>query len=269
MISHFRINSTGKEWTTKSVLSTAISMLPRLVSMIGLTLTYLVSRYYLDFLSIHQFMFQDIISPFYNFTGLRRFWNYVMVTSIHFLKGLYLDPVGVAHEYGYGCVPELSGMTDLRLLWPFVVFVGFVGTASFIFLRCNLKCMLYYLVFAAWFATLFPITGLITTGTFIADRLVVPCTVASSIYIARGVTYIVFDKPIMGKHTVSLVVPVMLLYLAFISEGTFKLTKGWTTRINMLRMTLDTCPNNVKAITEMGIMQLQPEKYGYLDAELS
>ena len=258
----------GKQWTMKSILTTTVSILPRLITIIALTCVYLIGRYYFEFLSIHKFMFQDIISPYYNFKGLRRFWNYIMITAIHFLKGLYLDPIGVAHEYAYNCVPELKGMTDLRLLWPFAIYTGFAGSAI-VSLRLGIKHTLYYLVFAAWFATLFPITGIITTGTFIADRLVVPCTVASSIYIAKGITYILFDKPLLGKYTMQVVVPLILCYFANISDVTFKLTQSWTSRPSMLKMTIDACPNNIKAITEMGIIQLQPEKFGYEDPELA
>eukprot|EP00814_Leptocylindrus_danicus_P022503 CAMPEP_0116009170 /NCGR_PEP_ID=MMETSP0321-20121206/3282_1 /TAXON_ID=163516 /ORGANISM="Leptocylindrus danicus var. danicus, Strain B650" /LENGTH=233 /DNA_ID=CAMNT_0003478099 /DNA_START=628 /DNA_END=1326 /DNA_ORIENTATION=- len=114
-----------------------------------------------------------------------------------------------------------------------------------------------------------------TTGTFIADRLVLPCTVASSIFVAKGlVHWMMFaqhynnhraEPPSRGKmgmvRSILLVCCVMAL-LSQLARQTFRTTKSWMTRFDNLSMTLRTCPNSVKGNLEFGMLHLQPEQIG-------
>ena len=254
------------KWTSQTLKTAIRKTFLQILTMSCLSFTYLFLRAYMQFLSINPLLFQDTISPFYKFEGGRRFWNYSMVTAIHVLKGVFLDPIGVAHEYAFDCVHELNGITDIRYVLLVTVLVGF-GTAGLYTIRRNLCWKLHFLVILSWFATLFPITGIITTGTFIADRLVVPCTIASSIYLSKAVVHIAVGQSKFQKFSV-ISRPLIVLYLAFLSNGTFKLIKSWTTRPGMLRMTLESCPNNAKAILEMGMLKLQPE-YGTKDPSMA
>ena len=246
------------EQTSDSLKESLRNLIPRLLALSNLAFIYIFIRLVFGLLSINELLFKDIISPFFKFQGFRRISNYAMVTAIHILKGLFVDPVGQAHEYAYDCIPEVQGLSDWRILLFPTVIILFTITAFYAF-RTNLYYFMYYLTFCAWFLTLFPITGIITTGTFIADRLVYPSTVASCIFGARAIVYVLFELPKKQYLKKSFAIMFMIVFLLKKSEQVFYLTKSWTTRPGMLRMTLNTCPNNAKAILEMGMIQLQPE----------
>lgn len=308
-------NNKSKFQTDVQILRRTVitsQLLPHIGTLTGCTFAYLYLRHSFQILAINQMLFRTIVSPFYHLQGWSRIVNYGMITALHVFKGFYfIDEhltLGQAHEYARGCVEEIqirnddgdalsssagffsafvTMMTsDLRAWYIIVlicVFAGiFYGVAVHKQHR-SVRGTLYYLVFATWFATLFPITGIMTTGTFIADRLVLPCTVASSMFVAKGFvswmqmlelkrqrqrqrqnggTYTLFlaSGAVAFAEKVSYVL--MFVVLAQLSRQVFHTTKSWTTRFDNLQMTLRTCPNSVKGNLEFGMIHVQPEQIG-------
>jgi hypothetical protein len=108
-----------------------------------------------------------------------------------------VDIIGFSHEYAFDCVRKIESIYDTRLLTPLLLVLSIL----WFFIMCKRadqrrsfvgqcrgdgktghKYILLFLTFLAWMATLFPVSGVIRVGTFIADRIVIASTVASSIF---------------------------------------------------------------------------------------
>ena len=114
-----------------------------------------------------------------------RFYSYALVLGIHVAKQWDVDYVGFAHEYGTACVEPVHGWHDARLIPAALLLALHVGTGAYFCWRHGSDdavagCVLF-LVYLAWSSSLFPISGIVKVGTFIADRIVVASTVPVAI----------------------------------------------------------------------------------------
>ena len=166
------------------------------------------------------------------------------------------DRAGIAHEYGFNSVPPLS----IEYFEPgYLVLLGtimsIVGCAVFCFLN-GTGTFLHYLVFASWFATLFPITGIVPTGTFIAERLMYPSTVAVAIYGARLLTGLIVvrtsDSTMDFTQTCFRLI-VLILAAKSTYIGVHDRICDWCDSTRLLQTTLRNFPNNALSKYDLGI----------------
>jgi len=201
------------------LMKTFTTLLPRYALLVLISVTYLLYRHYNDTLSIPTGLIRPAENPFYakldsNVWTLRqRITNYSYVLSLHIMKSFGVDLVGFSHEYGFDCIPEITSLSgDARLLLPVLMVLVFAGIA--VWGWCGWKVpssgggsssnnnskrtrrrqkehedkvhrILSTLVFFSWMATLFPISGILKVGTFVADRIVVASSVGTCIFAGR------------------------------------------------------------------------------------
>lgn len=165
---------------------TVFKLLPRYFAIAAPVFSYLYLRHAYDTLDIPHALIRPAENPFYRFTGLQRTLSYSLVLAVHVGKLFLLDPLGFAHEYGYACLPAVDvvdgAVADLRLLAPLLLGVTLVVTILYTTTRRGLESTLMLTVALSWVATLFPISGVVKVGTFIADRILVPSTVAFAVF---------------------------------------------------------------------------------------
>lgn len=181
-----------------------LNILPRSILVTTISLSYLYMRQVLDWISIPDELIRPAENPFYSFQGVDRIMNYAFVLSVHLIKSLgmgLVDLVGFSHEYGFDCIEKITSWQDGRLLFPlaFIVLFSVWGVRSIITSikqQKNKDCSdaLLYLIFMAWMATLFPVSGVIKVGTFIADRIVIGSTVASCVFWGRVITRVIAGR---------------------------------------------------------------------------
>mmetsp|Transcript_13480 Transcript_13480/g.20517 ORF Transcript_13480/g.20517 Transcript_13480/m.20517 type:complete len:627 (+) Transcript_13480:36-1916(+) len=230
-------------------------LLPRFVIILGLTMTYILGRFMLGVEAINPGLYRKSQHPFHEFDGVKRVTNFAMVIAIHILKAFQVDPIGEAHEYGFNSVPELHGISDTRMVWIVFVYVG-IAVSGVYCCRRNLMSTLHYMLFASWFATLFPISGFIPTGTFIAERLIVPSTVVVAIYIGGFLTHtweqiIMYPSKQPKKHakkaSILLTCALALSLIFLLSIKTAHRIGDWCDRTRLTVQTLAAFPNNAKS----------------------
>lgn len=254
----------GRKNDEKLQCYTAINQLmPRFVIILGLTMTYILGRFMLGVESINPGLYRKFQHPFHEFTGVKRIINFAMVIAIHVLKAFQLDPIGEAHEYGFNSVPELRGViTDARTIWIVFVYVGIVVSGLYCYHRST-RSTLHYILFASWFVTLFPVSGFIPTGTFVAERLIIPSTVVVAIYFGGLLTYaseqIIMCMPssdnatskrprkYVKKISIMLSCILTLILVSLLSIKTTRRVGDWCDRTRLTERTLEICPNNAKS----------------------
>jgi hypothetical protein len=238
---------------------TITHLLPRYVVILALTLLYITGRWVLDTLSIPDGLIRPAENPFYEFTGMRRVWSYSYVIAIHVAKSFGLDFIGFSHEYGRDCIRPVDSWEDARLLIPLGMIVGF-GVVSLVIVRRSTRRLhlLALLMHTCWMATLFPISGIIKVGTFIADRIVVASTVSTSVLIGTVLTRWLQTK--QNK------VWKLLCCAVLFSTWWFRLhvrSLQWMDSVPLLQSSLDTCPRSSKSHLEMSKVHsgLYPELF--------
>lgn len=163
-----------------------------------------------------------------------------------------MDPIGFSHEYGFDCVPALETWEDQRILLPIGTGVALAASLLVAFAwRSNPSVLGLVAVHWAWLLTLFPISGIVKVGTFIADRIVVASTVSVSIWIGWGLTYWITTgihsslpaKPLQG------VIIGWILVMSYLKVHTR--TLQWMDSISLLSSSLETCPRFAKGHMEM------------------
>merc|ERR1740139_2061752 len=239
-----------KKKTFLSFLTTVTSLLPRIVLIASLGATYLGLRYALDTLSIPEGLIRPAENPFFAFTGLKRFLSYSIILSAHVGKAFLVDPIGFSHEYGHECVRAVESLGDKRLLIPLGIILGslqlFVLTLSHKTKR--VEYTLHLLLVYAWLLTLFPMTGIIKIGTFIADRLVVASTVPFALFLARALssdTKTTFVRIPVVRYALTLGI------LYHMSRKVLYRTLQWTRSDLLLESSLVTCPRSAKSHLEI------------------
>jgi hypothetical protein len=164
----------------------------RLLWLLILAVTYYGGRWYFDTLSIPEGLIRPAENPFFTLQGWTRVWSYVLVVGVHLYKQWDLDYVGFSHEYGRACLDPVDQAYDVRLLPAAFLFalqflVGTVLLLQQICRRSLSKGLILYVVTLSWTMTLFPISGIVKVGTFIADRIVVASTVPVAILQAYAI----------------------------------------------------------------------------------
>ena len=170
-----------------------------LLSVLG-AVAYYGGRYYFDTLSIPDGLIRPAENPFYALTGWDRVRNYAYILSIHIAKAWDLDFVGFSHEYGYDCIRKIEPGKDARLKIPVGIAVSYLLVFLYLLLKQRRRTVLsvglvLFFVHLSWMATLFPISGIVKVGTFIADRIVVASTVSTCILVANAVSWWVLIRP--------------------------------------------------------------------------
>mmetsp|Transcript_5993 Transcript_5993/g.9087 ORF Transcript_5993/g.9087 Transcript_5993/m.9087 type:complete len:616 (-) Transcript_5993:46-1893(-) len=236
----------------------------------GSTFAYLFLRHRLGWIHIPRDLIRQAENPFYALDGIDRMLNYSLVLSIHVVKSLgmgYIDMVGFSHEYGFDCVERIASLRDTRLSIPLLL----IAVVFFLFYRICRKpgnmqnrksawCkerILIFLTFGAWMASLFPVSGFIRVGTFIADRIVMASTVASAILWTRILCAIFKLGRTEMIGTTSETRKKFALSLAFLLASWPLWVKlqmrsaQWMFPVSLLQSSLKSCPRSAKSNLEM------------------
>ena len=192
-----------------------------------------------------------------------------------------VDLVGFSHEYGFDCVKRIDSLQDGRIWIPVVVAM----VLFYLLLECNkyetidhktgkvynVRKILLFFGFGSWMASLFPVSGFIRVGTFIADRIVIASTVASSILWTRTLApHFYFSErnspskiqnseenkdeintPCTRRNVGSKYIALLLL-LGFLWIKVQTRSKEWMCPVELLRSSLRACPRCAKSNLEMG-----------------
>lgn len=237
----------------------------------GSTFAYLILRHQLGWIHIPRGLIRPAENPFYTLDGTDRILNYSFVLSIHVVKSLgmgYIDLVGFSHEYGFDCIERIASLRDARLSIPLLL----MAVVFFLFYRFCRKpssnmqnrksvwCkerILIFLTFGAWMASLFPVSGFIRVGTFIADRIVIASTVASAILWTRILCAIFKLDSTEMIGTPSATRKKVALSLAFLLASWPLWVKlqmrsaQWMFPVSLLQSSLKSCPRSAKSNLEM------------------
>mmetsp|Transcript_56886 Transcript_56886/g.66492 ORF Transcript_56886/g.66492 Transcript_56886/m.66492 type:complete len:602 (+) Transcript_56886:55-1860(+) len=272
---------TAIKWkrTEKSITSLATtvgSLVPRYVIILLCTLAYYVGRAIFDTFSIPDGLIRPAENPFHGFSGMKRTLNYSIVLSIHVLKSFSLDPIGSSHEYGYDCIPEISG-NDWRLCIP----AGLLLLLLVIIVQClrkGVESTVMLIVALSWMATLFPVSGLVKVGTFVADRIVVASSVVLAVFGARFLVHFILgnqtstssqnSKSRSRPLTVGIRSSLVAAGIVFMGYRVMHRSGEWMTSPDLLESSLKACPRSAKSNLEISKIYsgLYPEK---LDMELA
>jgi len=234
----------------KDLIKVVRYRLPRILLVVIVAFTYLGIRHVKDWISIPDVLIRPAENPFYLFKGWTRVLSYSYILSVHVVKGIgmgLIDLVGFSHEYGFDCVQKVNDFSDARLMIP--VFIASCVLLSLILaIKNGVTSTLHFLTFGAWMATLFPLSGFIKIGTFISDRLVISCTVATSIVWGRLVAVQLKRVKKLGL-TVSVVI-LVLIYLYLCVK--IQIRSGeWMGSKALLESSLKTCPRSAKSNLEI------------------
>mmetsp|Transcript_1707 Transcript_1707/g.2526 ORF Transcript_1707/g.2526 Transcript_1707/m.2526 type:complete len:644 (-) Transcript_1707:282-2213(-) len=247
------------------LLSSLAKLFPRHLLLFVLSVSYLVMRYMLDWLSIPEGLIRPAENPFFHLKGLDRVRNYAYILTIHIFKGWNLDFIGFSHEYGFECIQQLAKWTDPR----FGVVLFTLGMLVYAVRQCCLKeqgqarwnACFFLLFHLSWMLTLFPISGVVKVGTFIADRIVVASTVSICILVGRY-----FQQSIMPQGEKHARLLPSLFTLSLLSLMWYRVhirSLQWMDNYPLLSSSLKTCPRSAKSHLEISKVYsgLMPELF--------
>ncbi|GKY91343.1 hypothetical protein MPSEU_000106500 [Mayamaea pseudoterrestris] len=224
----------------------------RLLLLIASGFAYYAFRHSRDWLSIPEGLIRPAENPFYEFVGEERFRNYLFVVAIHILKSWDLDIIGFSHEYGRACIKPLDDWNDFRMAIPAALIASFALILLVLLFQQRRRSVLsmsliLYLVHLAWMVTLFPISGIVKVGTFIADRVVVASTVSICILVANGLSSWV---SVRARKTTRWKLIVLGMVGLFMWLRIHRRTIDWMDSKMLLESSLKTCPRFAKAHLE-------------------
>lgn len=229
-----------------------VTVLPRWLLLLGSGVAYYLGRLHMDWLSIPEGLIRPAENPFYEFAGWHRVRNYLYVMAIHVAKAWDVDFVGFSHEYGRECIRPVESWSDTRLWIPLAMVLGYLGMALTLLFRQRRQSVLgigliVYIVHVAWMTSLFPISGLVKVGTFIADRIVVASTVSTTLLAAKAAVSWMEMRPRSQRlYRIWVLLGVALLMVLRI----FRRTTEWMDSKTLLESSLRTCPRFAKAHLE-------------------
>jgi hypothetical protein len=231
----------------------------------------------LDWLSIPDGLIRPAENPFFHLQGTDRLRSYAYVTVVHVLKAWDWDIIGFSHEYGVACILPITDWNDVRLLWT----VACLGAYLMVTLEWTRRVwkqwrivqhyhddqqeqqhpQYYYptgwvlwIVHLSWMVTLFPISGIIKVGTFVADRIVVPASVGTTFLIAYAWTVWLTHggrrRWSWNPTQWSVRECMLLLYLALAWQRIHQRTTEWMGPVALLESSMHTCPQSAKSHLE-------------------
>jgi hypothetical protein len=225
----------------------------------GSAVAYYGFRYYRDWLSIPDGLIRPAENPFYGLRGWHRARNYLYVVAVHVAKAWDADFVGFSHEYGYECIPEINDWMDPRLRVPAAIFAGYAIVFLYLCIKQRRQSVLslpfiLFVFHLSWMITLFPISGIVKVGTFIADRIVVASTVSTSVlagivaarWIAPGLVHRRKNRPPQSYYRLYS----LLVVAGFMWRRINMRTKDWMDPKSLLESSFKTCPRFAKAHLE-------------------
>ena len=239
-------NLPGKNFN--SLIQAFVLVLPRTVLLFILSVFYLVMRFTLDWLSIPTGLIRPAENPFFPLEGMDRARNYAYVLVIHIFKGWNLDFIGFSHEYGFECIRKLKKWTDPR----FGTVLATIAILVYAARKCRqqgLAASLLLLFHLSWMATLFPISGVVKVGTFIADRIVVASTVSISVLVGRWMTAWIMPNGVIMPHRFKSCL--VLGLFAFMGYRVHQRSLDWMDSYLLLTSSLRTCPRSAKSHMEV------------------
>lgn len=263
------------------LVKTFINLLPRYILLVLISVTYLIYRHYNDTLSIPDGLIRPAENPFYDMTAITRVINYSYILSIHIMKSLSIDLVGFSHEYGYDCIPKMKSFHDIRLILPVTLFCFIVVACVWSWYGMDttqrsregskrvasvyeerIQRILLTLVFFSWIATLFPISGILKVGTFVADRIAVASSFGTCIFAGRlfavwiaGVNNKKSTKAVNSlKKSYTKLLKIFILFCMctfHLAKQTHKRSAEWMDSVPLFESSLKTCPRSIKSNLEM------------------
>mmetsp|Transcript_8971 Transcript_8971/g.19383 ORF Transcript_8971/g.19383 Transcript_8971/m.19383 type:complete len:704 (+) Transcript_8971:211-2322(+) len=245
-------------------LHAILSISPRLVLITTSLAVYIGGRWYFDTLDIPTGLIRPAESPYFVFEGMKRVRNYLYILTVHLGKqwGSFLpknfggDPIGFSHEYGYDCIPEIEAWSDRRLIFGVGLHLVFAIVLSILLMVSNPR-RFFGLIAIHWswtLVTLFPICGILKVGTFVSDRIVLPSTVAVSLWTGRIVhkycTEWLWKKDSIFASFRPLQFAFVLWWIAVSHATVHNRALEWMDSISLMKSALVTCPRFAKVHME-------------------
>lgn len=238
----------------KCIMHHVFYRLARYMTFTSIAFGLVFMRHKMDWINIPEGLIRSAENPFYTFHGMDRFLNYSYILSIHIVKSLgmgLVDIVGFSHEYGFNCIEKIEDKNDSRLWIPISICI--VSMTKLMISCREMKHLLLVLTFASWMATLFPVSGIIRVGTFIADRIVIASTVASSLLYAYCIAQIFtfLSKKESKRKAVGLILICLTKLSSFLWVKIQVRSSEWMHPVSLLESSLRNCPNSAKSHLEM------------------
>ena len=182
------------------------------------------------------------------------------------MKSFGVEIVGFSHEYGFECIPEILTMKDFRLALPLVLMFVFGGMDAWSLhgwkkREERVQRIILILVFFSWMATLFPISGILKVGTFVADRIAVASSFGTSIFGGRCLAvWITGDQEPAEEDTVGRANRLKRRYNALLlstlivhslAKHTHRRAAQWMDSVPLYESSLAACPRSIKSNLEM------------------
>ena len=244
----------GSDWKEKkftALLEAFGAMLPRFLSLFLLSVGYLFLRWMMDWLSIPEGLIRPAENPFFPLSGVERFRNYIYIVSIHVGKSWFVDFAGFSHEYGFECIRQVQDWGDPRLAVVYGMALALLYSIHRAYQRNGLEGLFDIVLCLSWMVTLFPISGVVKVGTFVADRITVASTVASCILTARYVSLWLTNTARGKWYYRYLKIIVVASGLVYLYARTHRRALDWMDSVPLLESSLKTCPRSAKSHLEM------------------
>jgi len=168
-------------------------------------------------------------------------------------------PIGMSHEYGFECIREMKYpyMNDGRMPYVILTIAGICTCVAVAGVSAwketspamRRRTLLLTLTYFAWMATLFPISGIVRVGTFVADRIIFPYSVATSIFFAALIGWILQVSTSSRNRRVFLAFT--LLLLGNMGYRTYTRIGDWTSHLKLLGSSVQSCPRCAKSLMEL------------------
>lgn len=208
---------------------------------------YYAFRLQRDWLSIPEGLIRPAENPFFHLKGWdNRVRNYLYVVSIHVMKAWDFDVIGFSHEYGHECIRQITVWDDLRLLLPASLVLVHLSVLAYLLHKQRRQSvlsveLLLFGVYLSYLITLFPISGIVKIGTFIADRIVVASSVGVTLVASGCIASWIRMRPKQQRRTNQRLYLVLLLALIQ-GRRIYHRTIEWMDSRTLLESSLRTCP---------------------------
>lgn len=201
-------------------------------------------------------------------------WHSLTIGILSFsLRACLLLTTMDSHEYGHACILPIDDWKDPRfaltgailsaylvitLVWTWHAWSYYWRTTAKVNHQPFPMGWILWMVHLSWMVTLFPITGIVKVGTFVADRIVVQASVGTSMLVAYWLSTWLMRNGHRRKRFVNVWNPshwtfrevLVVLLLAFSWRRIHKRTTEWLGPVPLLESSLRTCPRSAKSHLE-------------------